>query len=229
MQAGGSMVPVTGAVLTGGRSRRFGSPKALVRVDGVPMAVRVAQALAGAGCNPVVAVGVIEGLAEAWHTGVVGADSALGPILADQWPGEGPLGGVLSALAHCSGDLVTAPCDLPWLDELTVRSLLALVADQTNVGSSPPGDPVPFPGAVYGVNNGAMVPVIWWSQRSRPVLEAAFEAGERSLKGALGLLEVRVLEVSPEVARGVNTPEDLGACIDNPAGHRSDIPTAQSD
>ena len=223
------MVPVTGAVLTGGRSRRFGSAKALVRVDGVPMAVRVAHVLAQAGCDPVVAVGSIEGLAEVWSVGVAGAGSAIGPILEDRWPGEGPLGGVLSALAHCSGDLVTAACDLPWLDELAVRSLLGLVTNQMNIGSSPPGDPTPIPGAVYAVNDGAMVPVIWWSQRSRPVLEAAFQAGERSLKGALGLLEVRVIEVSPEAARGVNRPVDLGASIDSPAGHRSDISTAQRD
>ena len=41
-----------GVVLTGGASTRMGSDKAFVTVDGVPMAVRVADALWEAGCRP---------------------------------------------------------------------------------------------------------------------------------------------------------------------------------
>ena len=47
----------TGAVLCGGASRRMGTDKALVEVDGVPMAERVAGALHAGGCAPVVFVG----------------------------------------------------------------------------------------------------------------------------------------------------------------------------
>ena len=48
---------VTGAVLCGGASRRMGRDKALIAVDGVLMAERVAQALTVGGCGEVVFVG----------------------------------------------------------------------------------------------------------------------------------------------------------------------------
>ena len=50
-------VEFAGVVLTGGASRRMGRDKALLPVDGVPMAVRVATAMIAAGAHPVVALG----------------------------------------------------------------------------------------------------------------------------------------------------------------------------
>ena len=46
-----------GAVLCGGASRRMGTDKAFIEIDGVPMARRVASALADAGCESIYAVG----------------------------------------------------------------------------------------------------------------------------------------------------------------------------
>lgn len=45
------MTNVLAGVLAGGRSTRFGSDKALADVDGAPMAARVAEVLARAGCE----------------------------------------------------------------------------------------------------------------------------------------------------------------------------------
>ena len=50
-------MPVAGAVLVGGASRRMGRPKALIEVDGSPMVVRVAAALSAGGCAPVRLIG----------------------------------------------------------------------------------------------------------------------------------------------------------------------------
>jgi molybdenum cofactor guanylyltransferase len=191
-------VGAIGVVLTGGQSRRFGSPKALVRVEGEAMALRVATALHDARCPTVIAVGSIGGLAEIW---TVDTAPWRGEIVDDLWPGEGPLSGVLSAMARYHGDIITAACDLAWLDGPSVGSLLQ-VATAEAYDAHPPQ-------AVFGVRQGQMVPVIWWSQHSRSVIDAAFRAGERSLYGVLKLLNVRTVEFSANAARSVTTPADL--------------------
>jgi molybdopterin-guanine dinucleotide biosynthesis protein A len=170
----------------------------VARVNGEAMALRVATALHDAPCHTVVAVGSIGGLAEIWT-----ADNApwRGEIVDDLWPGEGPLSGVLSAMARYRSDIITAACDLAWLDGPSVGSLLH-VANAEKYGAHPPQ-------AVFGVRQGQMVPVIWWSQHSQPVLEAAFRAGERSLYGVLKLLNVATVEFSANAARSVTTPADL--------------------
>lgn len=106
---------VAGAVLAGGASRRMGADKALIPVDGVPLAVRTAQTLRAAGCGPV------------W---LVGSQPALHnldwPSLPDA-PGAGhhPLRGVVAALRASTQPLVLiCPCDLPALTADAVRRLL---------------------------------------------------------------------------------------------------------
>ena len=97
--------PIAGAVLVGGRSRRFGSDKALADAGGRPLGSRVIDALRAAGVDPVVAVGGTAG-------------STLGvPTVADRHPGEGPLAALATVLTWArSGLVVVAPCDLPLLD-----------------------------------------------------------------------------------------------------------------
>ncbi|HLM64354.1 MAG TPA: molybdenum cofactor guanylyltransferase [Acidimicrobiales bacterium] len=76
------------AVLCGGASRRMGQDKAFLVVEGEAMVVRVARALRGAGAGEVVAVG-----------GDAAGLRGLGLAhLPDDHPGDGPLGGVLTAL-----------------------------------------------------------------------------------------------------------------------------------
>ena len=81
------VTPLAGAVLVGGASRRMGRPKALIEVDGAPMVVRVATALGAAGCTPVRLIGATRCRRTSGIT-----------LVEDRWPGEGPLGGVITAL-----------------------------------------------------------------------------------------------------------------------------------
>ena len=108
---------IPGAVLAGGRSRRMGQDKALLVVDGRALALRVADALRAAGCDPVVLIGDIAGL----------EDLGL-PVLPDPPAlGRHPLAGVVAACA-LGPRVLTAPCDLPRLMEADVRALLAVGA-----------------------------------------------------------------------------------------------------
>ena len=103
-----------GFILAGGRSSRMGREKAFLEICGEPLVVRAAR-LAGAVCAFVTIVGPPENLAP------------LGlPAIADEQPHLGPLGGILTALAHAGTDwnLILA-CDLPFLTAGWLRYLVS--------------------------------------------------------------------------------------------------------
>ena len=103
-----------GVVLTGGRSRRMGTDKAFVAVDGRPMAIAVADALWEAGCQPVECQGGdLAGLAS------IGLDG-----FADEQPDGGPVAAVRTASSRHGGPIVVAACDLPFLDATTVSAVV---------------------------------------------------------------------------------------------------------
>lgn len=99
---------VLGAVLAGGRSRRFGSDKALAEWRGRPLVDHVAAAL----------VPHVERVV------ICGRDLPDRP-----GPGLGPLGGINAALAHAAvhgfDRVLVAPCDTPLLDERLLTRLAA--------------------------------------------------------------------------------------------------------
>ena len=83
----GPVGSVAGAVLTGGAGRRMGGGKPFVEYRGRRSGVASPTALRDAGCAPVVAVG-----------GPRDDLAALGlDVIDDRWPGEGPLGAVVTA------------------------------------------------------------------------------------------------------------------------------------
>ena len=184
----GSVAPVVaGAVLCGGASRRMGVDKATLLVQGEPMAVRVARALELGGCRPVYAVG-----------GGADLHRAIGlPGVADEHPGEGPLGGVITALAHQHGDVTAVfvvACDLPELQPDTVRRVLDGL--------------------------GGHEVVMAWTDRMEPLcavwrvgvlahLRAEFAQGRRSVHEAIAGLDVAFVELDEALLRNVNTPGDL--------------------
>jgi molybdopterin-guanine dinucleotide biosynthesis protein A/rhodanese-related sulfurtransferase len=131
---------LTGAVLTGGASRRMGTDKALVPVDGTPMAKRAVDALGSAGASPVVCIG-----------GDAARLAALGLVVVpDRWPGDGPLGGLATALAVAPpGRVLVAGCDQPWLDPAVLRRLIGAAdrsPDTTAVVFRIDGRRQPLPG-----------------------------------------------------------------------------------
>ena len=92
---------LTGAVLAGGVSRRFGRDKARFRVEGVPMVVRVANAMRAAGLQVVV-------IAQDDRLSDLGLTCLVEP------PGERhPLRGVVHGLEN--GVSVFCPCDVPFI------------------------------------------------------------------------------------------------------------------
>ena len=199
MTAAGTAQPVTGVVLAGGRSRRFGSDKALVPVDGTALAARVAAALASC-CAEVVVVG-----------GDGPALAALGlSTLPDEVPGLGPLGGLVSALGAAGHDwCFVAACDMPGIDgpfvrHVATRALAAAAGIDAVVPHHADGRAEPL--------------LACYHRRAGETARELLHRGERAMKALLGTLRVEPLPESElaasgfdlaRVARNVNRPQDL--------------------
>lgn len=128
-QAGASTTRRLGAVLAGGRSSRFGSDKALARIDGERLIDRAVAALAPH-CDAVVVIGRDD------------PDHACAP----DWPepDRGPLGGLAGALRHARdhgfGEILSAGVDSLDLPADLARRLSpapAFVAAQPVIGLWP--------------------------------------------------------------------------------------------
>jgi molybdopterin-guanine dinucleotide biosynthesis protein A len=122
---------VTGVLLVGGGSRRFGSPKALARLGGETLADRAWSALAW--CDERFAVGkAADGLLLPF------------PVADDGSAVRAPLAGVVAGLRLASNDLVVVlPVDCP---RITTDSLRKLVTACEDAAVPPTG---PLPGAYH--------------------------------------------------------------------------------
>lgn len=181
---------LVGAVLTGGSSRRMGRTKALIEVEGVPMASIVAAALADAGCESVVALG-----GDPEQLSVLGLN-----VLPDEHPAQGPLGGVISALGTCpkpATAMVVVACDLP---RLTGADLVPLVeAARDN----------PMADVVVARTSRLEPACAVWNLQCLPTLREIFANGERALHPAIAQLSSIEVAVDARAMRNVNTSADL--------------------
>lgn len=178
----------TGAVLVGGASRRMGRDKATLPIDGVPMAARVAAALTRAGATDVWCVG----------SGMADIDRRRRTI-ADDHPGQGPLGGLLTALRHAADDLVVVlACDLLEPSSDAIADLVAAA----------PGHAATVP-MVDGSKQ--WLHAAWSRSRCIEALTASFEQGERSVWRAAAGLDVHVVEASGPGFADADVPADLPA------------------
>lgn len=161
----------------------MGTDKALLPIDSVSMLERTVGTLRAV-VNPVCVVGG-------------GHDGAGVAYVEDHYPGEGPLGGVLTALRESATEaLVVVSCDLPGLGADTLRVLLDALRDS---------------GADYAV------PIVqgrrqWhcmaFHGRCRAMLDRTFADGARSYRdGLVGLSECALLFARSEAFMDIDTPE----------------------
>ncbi|HEY7984704.1 MAG TPA: molybdenum cofactor guanylyltransferase [Ktedonobacterales bacterium] len=114
---------VLGVVLAGGASRRMGRDKAALALGGRPLLAWVVAALRAAFAE-VVVIGPQE--RAALVPGVA--------IVPDAFPGQGPLGGIATALGHSGGARIfVAACDMPFLDPALARRLATLAPEAAAV------------------------------------------------------------------------------------------------
>ena len=182
------MTGFAGAVLTGGASRRLGSDKSTLVVGGVALAERVCRALRAAGAVEVSSVG-----------GDADRLVALGCFdrhLVDLWPGEGPLGGIVSALESAQSDIVVVlACDTPSVGPDAPRLLAAALGDAD---------------VAVGVVSGRDQPLsAAWRRSTAARLRAAFAKGERAPRRVIASFDVVRVELSDDDVADIDRPEDL--------------------
>lgn len=167
----------------------MGRTKALIEIDGVAMAVRVAATLRAAGFSDVVLVG-----GDAEELATLGL-----PVVDDLFPGEGPVGGLLTALRHFDGrDVLLVPCDVPFLDTESVERVRRAFDDSTVDVSVARTDRIEPLCALWRSNAGVQV-------------QRAFDGGTRAMHRVLHELVVGEVDVDVGALRNLNHPGDLPA------------------
>lgn len=112
---------LTGILLVGGTSSRFGSPKALARFGGETLADR-AWRLLGELCDERIAVGRVDGLSF--------------PVVEDEQ--TGPVAAIAAGLRNATSELcVVLPVDMPLLTGEALRTLLDACRDAAIAQAGP--------------------------------------------------------------------------------------------
>ena len=191
-----------GAVLAGGRSRRFGRDKARVDLGGETLLERAVARLRPV-CSEVV---LVSSRQLDW--------SALDlERVPDALPGRGPLAGITAAVRHaCGRPTFVLACDLPFVSVELVRFLIGLA--KTESGDSA-GEPkylawVPRVGSRTQPLCGLYAPGVL------PRLEEALAQGRLGVWDLLQTLRVRVVDLATQTSLAdadsllnVNYPRDL--------------------
>ena len=171
---------IAGALLVGGASTRFGSPKALAHFEGETLAERGHRLLS-----------------EAFEEVIVVGKSADGlelpfPVLDDGSDVRAAIVGVAAAVRLVEADrVVVLPTDMPRVS----ADLLHALADACAEAEAAVPQSGPLPGA--------------YCRSALPVLEQRIAAGDLALYRACLQLDLRMVQWDEEQLRNVNTPADL--------------------
>ena len=177
-----------GYVQAGGGSTRFGTDKALVLLGGKTMLQRTGELLAKVTGDVTIVTAEGKYADAPW------------PRIADRWPGEGPLGGILTALHHMrathSGDrkrdeesgscpfALILSCDMPFLTAEFLRFLTerALASEAAII--------------VPTVSNRLEPLCACWCSAATEAIQAVFDAGCRRVSEAMKQVPMEVLDES---------------------------------
>jgi molybdopterin-guanine dinucleotide biosynthesis protein A len=181
-----SSADFTVAILVGGDSSRMGTDKATYEVEGSAMALRVAVAAQNAGASEILLIGGTSARAK----------KLTGTWKKDLYPGEGPLGGVITALKASTHDsVVVLSCDMPFLTDAVISSLVRALPDaQATVGRT---------------DRLNWLCSAWSKNECLKTLESVWKRNERAVHRAAVLLDVAEVPVPAVAVRNINTPADL--------------------
>ncbi|WP_339170176.1 molybdenum cofactor guanylyltransferase [Anoxybacillus sp. FSL W8-1294] len=119
---------MVGAILAGGESRRFGSPKAFAKQNGVYFFQRAVEALRPS----------VEELYIVSHPTLVARfqqEASEKVIVNDEkYRGQGPLAGIYTVMKQTEADWVfVLPCDMPYITDRMIEKMVSCINDSFDI------------------------------------------------------------------------------------------------
>ena len=188
---------VTGLILSGGKSKRMGRPKAFLPYEGSTVLGHIVSEIKDLFSEIFIVANEVESYED------LGVD-----VVKDILPHRGPLGGILSGLMTSSNHYAfVMACDMPLIDKRLVRELVSRRQDNDVVVLSHPQGIEPL----FGV----------YSKNCIKPLEESLFAGNLSVQDFLSGLKAGIYEWMPERADAemlppffnINTPQDYSRVI----------------
>ena len=171
----------------------MGTDKAFIEVEGRWLITGALMALAGASQRLIVG-GTDPRLGRA-------AASANARHVADQWPGEGPLGAVATALRLARHPVtVILPCDLPAISAENVAVLVQAVCE---------APPAAVPSAAVFTDERRHYLPLAIDTGAVALAERLFESGQRAVASLLDKAAVVDVPAPPSAVADIDSPEDL--------------------
>jgi molybdopterin-guanine dinucleotide biosynthesis protein A len=167
----------------------MGRDKALLDIEGTPLALHVAAAI-GKVCGPVSLVG------DPLKYGHLGL-----PVVPDAFPDQGPLAGIEAALRCTAAEhnLIVA-CDMPELNNSVLETLFIVLEAGGNAGCAVPQYPDGLTEPLCAV----------YHRRCHPAILRSLESGVRKVKDVLQTLELTYIPVATNARfANLNTPDDF--------------------
>ncbi len=190
-------------VLAGGKGKRMGEDKALVKLIGKPLLLNVLETVMGLGNHEIVVVIGKNDESENYSAILPSSIS----LLRDPVDGKGPLVGILTGMKSIGAEYaLVLPCDAPFLNKDVLRYLLHKAGDaDAAIPRWPNGDIEPLQ-AVYRVRSAI------------PAAESALERGELLILDMIKRLDKVAYVKTEEIRRfdeelltffNINSLEDL--------------------
>jgi molybdopterin-guanine dinucleotide biosynthesis protein A len=181
---------LSGVLLAGGRSRRMGADKALIKLKGKELYTFGLELLSGF-CEDIL-ISAPEGL--------VHHDTY--PVISDEFPGKGPMGGIVTCMKKAIHPwCLILSCDMPFMDPQIIRLLIREMENDYCVPCGKSGHPEPLAGI--------------YSRNLTGLFEEMIHTGDLKIQNLLTRSKGRIIDLNEQgIDPGrsffnINTPGDL--------------------
>lgn len=178
---------IAGYILTGGKNRRMGGKRKLfLEYKGKPFYWHILQAL-DLFSNVYLSVDAIPPY-----------EVLSLPMIVDQYPEIGPIGGIYSGLQYCREEaLFVTACDMPLIDQNVVRQVIEQYEKENNITVVQVKEQIH---PLFGI----------YPKTVLPIIEQMIQANDYRIMNLLALAQVSVVQLdnNSRIAENINTEKE---------------------